>query len=97
MAEVRPLCRHCEERPCVPSRAASGRYVCARCMHRTPAAKARVARYQQSAKRRAVMQRDNAKRIYVGAEYHSRVATVEHARAINRHVRERVKQHAAQP
>lgn len=96
MAEV-GLCWQCGERPCIPSRLKTGHHICARCRNKTPAARARIARYQQSAKRRAVMQRDNAKRIYVGAEYHSRVATVEHARAINRHVRERVKQHAAQP
>lgn len=43
------------------------------------------------------MKRDNAKRLYVGDAYHSRVATVEQAHAINAHIRERVKQHAAQP
>lgn len=89
MAEV-GLCWQCGERPCIPSRLKTGHHICARCRNKTPAAQARIARYQQSAKRKAVMRRDNAKRIYVGAEYHSRVATVEHARAINRHVSSRM-------
>lgn len=95
MAEV-VLCRTCGERPCIPSRLAICHYVCAPCRNRTPAAKARLARYGQSAKRRAVMRRDNAKRLYIGRDYHSRVATVEQARAINAHIKERVRQHAAQ-
>lgn len=94
MAEV-ALCWQCGARPCIPSRLKTGHHICARCRNASPKARARIARYQQSAKRRAVMQRDNAKRIYVGAEYHSRVATVEQARAINAHVRLRVRQHAA--
>lgn len=95
MAEV-GLCWQCGERPCIPSRLKTGHHICARCRNSSPAAQARIARYFQSAKRKAVMKRDNAKRLFVGAEYHSRVATVEQARAINRHVRERVKQHAAE-
>ena len=92
-----PLCRQCHERPSIPSCARIQRYRCARCRNSTPAAQARLRRYAQSAKRKAVMKRDNAKRLYVGDAYHSRVATVEQAHAINAHIRERVKQHAAQP
>lgn len=95
MAEV-GLCWQCGKRPCIPSRLKTGHHICARCRNASPKARARIARYQQSAKRRAVMRRDNAKRIYVGAEYHSRVASVDDARAINARIRERVRQHAAE-
>lgn len=95
MAEV-ALCRRCGGRPCMPSRLAVGHHVCARCRRSTPAAKARNARYFQSEKRKAVMKRDNAKRLYIGSEYHSRVASVEQARAINAHIKERVKQYVAE-
>lgn len=95
MAEVM-LCRQCGERPAMPSCVARRRYRCAKCRHSTPAAKARNARYFQTDKRRAVMARDNAKRLFVGRDYHSRVATVEHARAINTHVRQRVRQYVTE-
>lgn len=93
---TRPLCRQCYERPVMPSRLKLRRYRCARCQHHTPAAKASNARYFQSAKRKAVMQRDNAKRILVGDTYHSRAATVEQARIINAHIRGRCRAYAAE-
>jgi len=83
-------------RPALPSWAKLHRYRCARCKHSTPAAKARNARYFQSAKRKAVMKRDNEKRIMIGDQYHSRAATVEQARAINDHIRGRCRAYAAE-
>lgn len=82
------ICRTCGERPVSPSRLRTRDYRCSRCVHNTPLARARTARYHQSAKRRAVMARDNAKRIYIGQRYHSRV-DADDARRINAHIKER--------
>lgn len=90
------LCRKCGERPVPPSVLKQQSYRCSRCRHATPAARARIRRYFASAKRKAVIKRDNAKRIFAGETYHSRATTPEHARAINAYLRERIRQHAAQ-
>jgi hypothetical protein len=81
------LCKTCGERPVSPSAVASQSYRCSRCRHATPAARARDRRYNATAKRKAVMKRDNAKRIFIGREYHSRS---DHAQQINAHIRSRL-------
>lgn len=83
------LCRLCGERPVCRSRLRVSDYRCTRCRHRTPAALARNRRYYQTDARKAVAQRHNQRRIYVGAEYHSSARSAAVARAINAHIKER--------
>jgi hypothetical protein len=81
------MCRLCLERHVSPSRILSRDYRCNRCRHR--AAAAVNARYNQGPKRKAVVKRSNQKRIFIGREYHSAACSVEAARAINAHIKER--------
>lgn len=74
-----------------PRRVAQGRKQCSHCRNNTPAAKARRKRYERSDARKAVQQRSNRKRVWVGREYHSFVSTAALAQAINAHVRQRVR------
>ncbi len=86
------LCRQCQTRPIPPSHLRACRYNCTRCRFSTPAAVARRRRYFASDKRKAVMKRDNAKRIWVGDHYYGRAATIEQARALTHHATTRRQQ-----
>jgi hypothetical protein len=83
------MCRLCRKRRVPPSCLTSGDYRCSRCRHRTPHAMARDRRYARGALRRAVVKRDNDKRIWVGDDYHSRTQTADLARLINAHIKDR--------
>ena len=84
------LCRLCGERPVGPSMLRRSDYRCTRCRHRTPAAVARNRRYYQTASRKAVAKRQNARRIYVGQLYHSTAKTADDAARINAHIKSRL-------
>lgn len=83
------LCKDCGERPVSPSCLARHDYRCSRCRHSTPAGIARNRRYFRSDKKRACNRLSNAKRIFVGAAYHSMAHSAETARAIQAHIKER--------
>jgi hypothetical protein len=84
------LCRLCGERPVSPARLKAFDYRCSRCRHQTPGQRATVARYNRSSPvRRAAVTVNNARRIFIGNDYHSRVASAETARLINAHIRKR--------
>ena len=83
------LCRLCEERHVPPGRVRARDYRCTRCIQRSVAATAARARYNAGEKRRAVAQRANARRIYIGRTYHSTARTADEARRINAHIKER--------
>jgi hypothetical protein len=89
MTENRVTCRVCHERPATPSRVKNNDYRCTRCIHRSPAGAARLARYNASVARKAVMKRSNDRRIHIGRAYHSTAPTAEDARRINAHIKER--------
>ena len=91
-AETRVMCRLCGARPVAPSKVRNHDYRCKRCIHATPNGRANLARYNASAKRRAVQRRANAKRIYVGGAYHSTARTADEARRINAHIKERTRE-----
>ena len=86
---VPDLCRLCGERPATPSRAKHGDRRCKRCINRTPAGIARLARYNATPARKAIIKRHNARRIMLGAVYHSSAGSVDEARRINAHIKER--------
>lgn len=79
-------CRLCRVHPVPPSNLVREDYRCSNCRNNTTAARARRARYYVSDKRRAVLKRTNAKRIWVGSHCHSYADTVEQAQAIRAHV-----------
>ncbi len=81
-------CRLCKTRPAMPSRVRNYDYRCARCIHRSPAGQARVARYNLGQKRRAVVQRANKRRLWVGGDYHSAARSADEARRINDYIKE---------
>jgi hypothetical protein len=87
------ICNRCHERPVPPSHLKQGRWQCWRCREHTAAALARRKRYRASLARKAVMKRDNAKRIFVGHDYYGRAATVEQARAATTHATKRRQQY----
>ncbi len=76
----------------MPSRIKHYDYRCARCIHRTPNGAARVARYNKSEKRRAVIRRSNARRVFVGGDYYSTARSADEARRINAHIKERTRE-----
>jgi hypothetical protein len=82
------ICRLCRERPVPPSRIGVHDYRCSRCRHQTPAMLEVGRRYNQTDRRRAVVKRSNAKRIFLGRQYHSAASTPEVARVINAHIKE---------
>lgn len=82
-------CRLCGTAPVAPSRLRAHDFRCSRCRHSTPAARARNARYFQTAKRAEVRKRSNAKRIFIGRVYHSMGTSAEIVRRITAHIKER--------
>lgn len=84
------LCRLCGERPVSPARLKAYDYRCNRCRHRSPSERATTARYNRTSFRRAATARWNAKRIFIGAQYHSAAPTADIARVINAHIKESV-------
>jgi hypothetical protein len=86
--EKRVTCRVCHERPATPSRVKNYDYRCTRCIHRSPAGAARLARYNASGARKAVMKRSNDRRIHIGRAYHSTAPTAAEAARINAHIKE---------
>lgn len=76
----------------MPSRIKQYDYRCARCIHRTPNGLARMARYVAGEKRRAVVQRANARRLWVGGDYHSTAQSADEAQRINAHIKERTRE-----
>lgn len=83
------MCRLCGERSVPPAREKARDYRCSWCRRQTPAQQAVFARYNKSEKGRAVYRRNNAKRIFVGRQYHSYAPTAALARVINTHIKER--------
>ena len=88
MTENAVACKHCG-RPATPSRVKNRDRRCKRCINASPAGKARIARYNASAARKAVQRKFNARRLYVGGAYHSTARTAAEARRINAHIKER--------
>lgn len=86
------ICNRCKKRPVPPSHVRARRWQCWWCREHSPAALARRARYLASDKRKAVMKRDNAKRIHVGHDYYGRAATIEQARTLTAHATKRRQQ-----
>lgn len=95
MAATFRLCKWCDERPVPPSCIRRREYACSRCRHRRPAGVAARARYNAGPRRRAVMARSNAKRIFAGQVYHSMARNAEDAQRINAVIKERVSQFRA--
>ena len=78
------LCRLCGERAVSPARINARDYRCCRCRRRTHAEREVQRRYRRGARGQAI----NARRIFVGYQYHSRAASSEAARMINTHIKE---------
>jgi hypothetical protein len=72
-----------------PSRVSVQDYRCRRCRHHTTAMREATKRYGRTDKRRAVIKRSNAKRIFVGRQYHSAARTAQDARLINALIKDR--------
>jgi hypothetical protein len=94
------LCGTCRARRIAPSNLARCSYRCYRCRQNQEKRRRSLSRYNASEKRRAVWaryeasekgrlmtSRRRARRIFVGAEYHSMAKTVEQAAAINAYIR----------
>jgi hypothetical protein len=90
MAPAEPrLCRLCHERHVPPARVRARDYRCTRCIQRSAAVTPARARYNAGAKRRAVVQRANQRRIYIGRTYHSTAPSAAEAQRINDHIKEK--------
>jgi hypothetical protein len=57
-------------------------------VHQSPNGRARAARYNAGAARKAVNQRNNRRRIMIGKEYHSAARTADEAQRINGYIKE---------
>jgi hypothetical protein len=93
-AQVEPvvrLCRLCNERPVCASRLKAWDYRCSRCRNATPAHRTASKRYRGSARGRAVNERSNHRRIWIGRGYHSRATSLELAAVVNAHTKERLR------
>lgn len=93
------LCRLCHERPVPASRLRWSDYRCSRCRRASPAYRASRVKYDASparmARQRVKGAKRASKRIFVGERYHSMAATAEQARAINLHIKERLRESVA--
>jgi hypothetical protein len=88
------LCRLCKVKPVSAARAKWSDYRCDPCRNRAPSSLAAKARYDDTprgqAKAHARNQRTNARRIWVGRQYHSAATSAEQAQIVNAHIKERV-------
>jgi hypothetical protein len=101
-ADGQRLCVLCLERPAAPAHVRRRIYRCQPCYTKansaaharyrhSPRCRAMQARYRATAKGIASARRNQARRIHIRGMYHGTAKTPEAARAINAHIRQRLK------